>query len=959
MASFTSILALFEAAGLTLKNIGNGKFSTVEHDSLILHSTGKFANFFFWNSLGVGGNIQKAQQILQQQGYFFKQNSPFESFKSLPKEVFTTKKRFSQAEKIDFALQQKNNLLSPFHTFSRKLGLWDSQFKTMHIAAQKIKETNYTLFYTYSIDNQLLSIKKINYLDNAKRNKQNPFAIQTIHHEKALFGCFLEHLFDPNKKTIIVESEKTAAWATHFFSDYNWLATGGKNGAKNLEASFQRIKNSFPDYPNAHFAQLIDYDLAGANAPWDKHLPFELPKFVVKNAKHKGYDVADLLADKYFEGGFHKTNFGKLSLNDFLLPLHEYIELFDERHLAKMHQLEGKKWTFKQKNSLLLQTKYLGQDAVFQLYFEAFFDAHQRICLQAPCGIGKSEYAKSLIINLLKEKKHPKVLFLTNRLSNTKDFSKRAESLKKQVKVWVESSDLGNFENSCDGLENAQLIISTFASAEKTLPFIDENTLIIVDEIHKADEFSSRFFHFLEAFQGKIWGLSATPNPLYNHFFKLQNFVVSQHRSPKKTTIFHHQKPFEAFLNHWASQEKVKTLVSLATINECEQAFALAQAYGISARIIHAQNKSEWEKDVQNGTFGNFELILMTKVIEAGIDILDSDIQKVVFVDHRNYFLDNKNLIQTLNRLRNIPQVEIEIFRDKHQRNGMDAWLAKGKLEVFAHAFASQKNGYASQIHTQEMHDIALQIKYKNLTRWNEKVSSYGINYKYVLSLANEWHQKSLSNTDFLAEISHLEAFVTHFSDYQFQAEKEISTSQKAICSQEVLKNCRKAKKAAQEKELQRQKAVLETAHDIAQLSGSLVLKKRVENFMKLGLFFDKAKELVLQHFSEVGYHNELKRQKTRYLQRAKPEKLRANDLADKEVIGNFVEKIVLGKAYQVKDLQALWVENHIHFREKLRAEAIGNLVFEALFEFEKVQKRLEGEKIPKRYLVAKSLKTS
>ena len=39
-----------------------------------------------------------------------------------------------------------------------------------------------------------------------------------------------------NKTIAIVESEKTAIIATHFISDFVWLATGGMNGCFNKDA---------------------------------------------------------------------------------------------------------------------------------------------------------------------------------------------------------------------------------------------------------------------------------------------------------------------------------------------------------------------------------------------------------------------------------------------------------------------------------------------------------------------------------------------------------------------------------------------------------------------------------------------------------------------------------------------------------------------------------------------------
>jgi len=55
-----------------------------------------------------------------------------------------------------------------------------------------------------------------------------------------LCQCFFgEHLLltNPKAKVVIVESEKTAIICAHFFPSFVWIATGGKAGCFNVEAS--------------------------------------------------------------------------------------------------------------------------------------------------------------------------------------------------------------------------------------------------------------------------------------------------------------------------------------------------------------------------------------------------------------------------------------------------------------------------------------------------------------------------------------------------------------------------------------------------------------------------------------------------------------------------------------------------------------------------------------------------
>lgn len=76
--------------------------------------------------------------------------------------------------------------------------------------------------------------------------------LKGMNYEQAFFGQHLlsEH---PTRPVAIVESEKTAIIASFFMPRYNWIATGGKNGAKWREYAVYKVLMNrevilFPDF---------------------------------------------------------------------------------------------------------------------------------------------------------------------------------------------------------------------------------------------------------------------------------------------------------------------------------------------------------------------------------------------------------------------------------------------------------------------------------------------------------------------------------------------------------------------------------------------------------------------------------------------------------------------------------------------------------------------------------------
>ena len=103
-----------------------------------------------------------------------------------------------------------------------------------------------TLFWQIDINGNVRTGKIMKYDAKSGHRIKDPHSMVTWVHSElkqpdfTLRQCFFgEHLLTDKTttKTIaIVESEKTAIIATHFISDFIWLATGGMNGCFNKEA---------------------------------------------------------------------------------------------------------------------------------------------------------------------------------------------------------------------------------------------------------------------------------------------------------------------------------------------------------------------------------------------------------------------------------------------------------------------------------------------------------------------------------------------------------------------------------------------------------------------------------------------------------------------------------------------------------------------------------------------------
>ena len=191
-------------------------------------------------------------------------------------------------------LKVLENYNSTFHKFCTEvLNIPLNHLKKWNVGTDNWNNTSFVL---QDITGKHVHVKYTEFLitkdgKDCKRNKDkepNPFYLKAKENEqykKCLYG---EHLITDDKIICLVEAEKTAIIADYFYSQYNWVATGGASGAK-VEA-FNALKGKEVYY-------ISDNDKAGQDNSTLKYLELSGIDFKIVNLptlKHKE-DIADLI----------------------------------------------------------------------------------------------------------------------------------------------------------------------------------------------------------------------------------------------------------------------------------------------------------------------------------------------------------------------------------------------------------------------------------------------------------------------------------------------------------------------------------------------------------------------------------------------------------------------------------------------------------------------------------------
>ena len=149
-----------------------------------------------------------------------------------------------------------------------------------------------TCFVYKNQKQQFLNIVKIEYSNDCKRNKdKNPFSLKAEKDRKYSLCLFGENQLSQDKIICLVESEKTAIICSYFYTQFDWLATGGANKLTNDKINALCGRQIY---------YLNDADKAGKENSTIKKLEAYKLDFEIIDLfpdRIDGYDLADAIID--------------------------------------------------------------------------------------------------------------------------------------------------------------------------------------------------------------------------------------------------------------------------------------------------------------------------------------------------------------------------------------------------------------------------------------------------------------------------------------------------------------------------------------------------------------------------------------------------------------------------------------------------------------------------------------
>lgn len=206
---------------------------------------------------------------------------------------------------------------SNLHTYAKACGISTEHLFSWGIGTDKHENT---VFLFRDIEARWCNLKRGKYEATGKRAKgekdsgfyslPQPYERkENATPERYALPLFGEHLLSKDKKKIvmIVESEKTALFASYHYPDYDWVACGSANG---LSDGTNGTNDKITPLKGRQVVWLCDADKAGRkNSSLDKLKKHQIqytvvdlfPKYGLKDGcPHKGWDLADEISQNRF-----------------------------------------------------------------------------------------------------------------------------------------------------------------------------------------------------------------------------------------------------------------------------------------------------------------------------------------------------------------------------------------------------------------------------------------------------------------------------------------------------------------------------------------------------------------------------------------------------------------------------------------------------------------------------------
>jgi len=307
--------------------------------------------------------------------------------------------------------------------------------------------------------------------------------------------------------------------------------------------------------------------------------------------------------------------------------------------------------------------KYISEDSKYlNKCIKKAVDSNEKIHMISMVGSGKTTFAVNLIEKYINM--GYKIIMLFPQIS----ISEQVEHIIKALKIENKNRDVGyeqkyftakifNRKYKVQDVKYNEIILSTIDSAYKLLEdneLLNEKTIIIVDETHTLLQGARKNFHrsitaILDS-NFPVIGLSATPSVWVNSHLidfdtiinvRLKKFVKktiipikvenSLIRTVANILVNSNNKKHIVFLQTKKSQRKMKKII--LKLNPKLKVLIL------NSDTKKASAKKAWNMLMKNGMLlDQYDIIIANSVVQAGINILNNDIDQIFIVGQYDPF---------------------------------------------------------------------------------------------------------------------------------------------------------------------------------------------------------------------------------------------------------------------------------------------------------------------------------
>ena len=301
----------------------------------------------------------------------------------------------------------------------------------------------------------------------------------------------------------------------------------------------------------------------------------------------------------------------------------------------------------------------------------ALMEANQgkKVLVLAPTGSGKTDST----INEIKKNELYRACFISPNASNVEQIMNKYEI----------PGAYGVELNGDTALKDNNIGVVTWDKFSSLKDTDLSKYVAVVDEIHQTfnDMYRSEkikgLYNNLEKCKGRI-DITATPNKLDLSIYDL--IIVYEQDTQTKHKVYEYTDVNESKIIEIINNSKKFALLENDTKNlQYYQACTSKKTDVVSRDFIDSNRSNTYDDIMRNSSIGDYQGILNTSVIVAGVNIYDSDITDIIIVNEK----DISTIKQYVARFRDLKEVNVHIF-NRYEDNSTTyslEWLVKERIE--------------------------------------------------------------------------------------------------------------------------------------------------------------------------------------------------------------------------------------------------------------------------------------